>query len=89
MAYVIAEPCLGTKDAACVEVCPCDCIHPRPDEAGFEEHTMLHIDPDPCIDCDLCATECPVRAIFPAAELPEEWRHYEKINAEHFGRTVD
>jgi ferredoxin len=24
MAYVIAEPCIGTKDNSCVEVCPVD-----------------------------------------------------------------
>ena len=29
MAYVIAEPCVGTKDTACVDACPVDCIHPR------------------------------------------------------------
>ena len=29
MAYVITEPCIGTKDTACVDVCPVDCIHPR------------------------------------------------------------
>src|SRR6185369_1378005 len=28
MAYVIAEPCIGTKDTACVDACPVDCIHP-------------------------------------------------------------
>ena len=32
MAYVITEPCIGTKDTACVDVCPVDCIHPRKDE---------------------------------------------------------
>ncbi len=26
MAYVIAEPCIGTKDTACVDVCPVECI---------------------------------------------------------------
>jgi NAD-dependent dihydropyrimidine dehydrogenase PreA subunit len=26
--YIIAEPCIGTKDTACVDVCPVDCIHP-------------------------------------------------------------
>ena len=36
MAYVIAEPCIGTKDTACVDVCPVDCIHPRKDEPEFE-----------------------------------------------------
>ena len=29
MAYVIAEPCIGTKDTACVDACPVDCIHPK------------------------------------------------------------
>ena len=29
MAYVIAEPCSGTKDTACVDACPVDCIHPQ------------------------------------------------------------
>ena len=27
MPYIIAEPCVGTCDTACVEVCPVDCIH--------------------------------------------------------------
>jgi len=26
MAYVIAEPCIGVKDTACVDACPVDCI---------------------------------------------------------------
>jgi ferredoxin len=34
--YVICEPCIGTKDTACVDVCPVDCIHPRKDEPEFE-----------------------------------------------------
>ena len=28
MAYIIAGPCIGTKDTECVDVCPVDCIHP-------------------------------------------------------------
>ena len=35
MAYVIAEPCIGTKDTACVDACPVDCIHPKKDEERF------------------------------------------------------
>ena len=27
MTYVVAEPCVGTKDRACVEVCPVDCFY--------------------------------------------------------------
>ncbi|HXU07590.1 MAG TPA: ferredoxin, partial [Blastocatellia bacterium] len=41
MTYVIAEPCIGTKDTACVDVCPVDCIHPRKDEAEFEAAELL------------------------------------------------
>ena len=26
MAYVIAQPCIGVKDASCVEVCPVEAI---------------------------------------------------------------
>ena len=64
MAYVITEPCIGTKDAACVDVCPVDCIHPRKDEATFEAAEMLYIHPDECIDCGACVPACPVEAIF-------------------------
>jgi ferredoxin len=60
MPHVIAEPCIGTKDTACVTVCPVDCIHPRKDEADFGEAKQLYIDPDTCIDCGLCVDECPV-----------------------------
>ena len=27
MTYIITDPCVGTCDTACVEVCPVDCIH--------------------------------------------------------------
>ena len=43
MAYVIAEPCIGTKDTACVDACPVDCIHPKKDEADFDSATQLYI----------------------------------------------
>ena len=45
MAYVIAEPCIGTKDTACVDACPVDCIHPKKDEEAFATEEMLYIDP--------------------------------------------
>ena len=35
MAHIIAQPCIGTKDTACVTVCPVDCIHPTKDDADF------------------------------------------------------
>ena len=58
MAYVINEPCIGTKDNSCVEVCPVDCIHPTPDEPDYDEVEMLYIDPEECIDCDACVEAC-------------------------------
>jgi NAD-dependent dihydropyrimidine dehydrogenase PreA subunit len=64
MAYVIAEPCIGTKDTACVDACPVDCIHPKKDEDGFARADQLFIDPVECIDCGACVPACPVSAIF-------------------------
>jgi len=66
MAYVIAEPCIGTKDTACVDVCPVDCIHPRKDEAEHEGVTQLFINPVECIDCGACVPVCPVDRNFRA-----------------------
>jgi ferredoxin len=86
MAYVIAEPCIGTKDSACVDACPVDCIHPKKDEAAFSAEEMLYIDPVECIDCGACVPVCPVSAIFAADDLPEKWKHFEERNAKYFGR---
>lgn len=84
MAYVIAEPCIGTKDNSCVEVCPVDCIHPTPDEPGYEEAKQLYIDPDECIDCDACVEACPVNACFAEDQLPAEWVDYVELNAGYY-----
>jgi ferredoxin len=84
MAYVICEPCRGTKALKCLEVCPVDCIHPKEDEAGFEEEEQLYIDPEECIDCGACAAVCPVEAIYPEEDVPEKWKEYIKKNADYF-----
>jgi len=84
MTYVIAEPCITTKDTACVEVCPVDCIHPTKDEDEFEGAEMIYINPDECIDCGACAPECPVEAIFDEGDLPEKWAAFTKKNADYF-----
>lgn len=54
MPYVIAEPCIGVKDTACVDACPADAIHPRADEADFSSVNQLYIHPIDCIDCGAC-----------------------------------
>src|SRR5665647_1283737 len=84
MAFVICEPCIGTKDTACVDVCPVDCIHPRKDETDFATAELLYIHPDECIDCGACVPACPVEAIFVLDEVPEKWKRFIEINAEHF-----
>ena len=68
MPFVITDPCIDTKDTACVDVCPVDCIHPRKDEAEFATATMLYIHPDECIDCGACVPACPVSAIYDSLE---------------------
>lgn len=81
MAYIIAEPCVDVKDASCVAVCPVDCIH------GTDADNMLYINPDECIDCGACVPECPVSAIFPEDQVPEQWRQYIEMNYAYFGKT--
>ena len=78
MAYTICEPCVGTKDTACVDVCPVDCIHTKDGER------MLYIDQEECIDCGDCEPECPVEAIFAEEDTPDEYEKYVQINADFF-----
>ncbi|MGQ4598397.1 4Fe-4S binding protein [Nocardia sp. R6R-6] len=82
MAYVIAAPCVA--DYSCLEVCPADCIRPRPDDPEFMRAEQLYIDAQTCIDCEACVTACPVDAVFEASRLPRKWGEYKNINAEYF-----
>ncbi len=66
MSHIIAEPCVGVKDAACVDVCPVDCIYGSEDESTDQ----LFINPEECINCGLCIDACPVEAIFIEEEVP-------------------
>jgi NAD-dependent dihydropyrimidine dehydrogenase PreA subunit len=86
MAYVIAEPCIGVKDAACIDACPVDCIHPKKDSEKFAPEEMIYIDPVECIDCGACVPVCPVSAIFALDDLPEKWAEFAQRNAAYFGR---
>ena len=72
MPFIITDPCIDTKDTACVDVCPVDCIHPRKDEPEFAQSTMLYIHPEECIDCGACVPACPVAAIY---ESPDATPH--------------
>ena len=87
MLYVIAEPCIGVKDTACVDACPVDAIHPGKEDAAHAAADQLYISDD-CIGCGACVPVCPVSAIFAEDELPEKWSHYAAINAAWFAQNA-
>jgi NAD-dependent dihydropyrimidine dehydrogenase PreA subunit len=84
MPYVITSPCIGQKDASCVDVCPVDCIHPMPGEPDFESATQLYIEASECIDCDACVDACPVDAPMPLSSVPESEAASVAANAAYF-----
>jgi ferredoxin len=61
MTHVVTDQCVKCKYLDCIEVCPVDCF--------YEGELMVVIDPQSCIDCGVCVSECPVKAIKP--EAPE------------------
>jgi ferredoxin len=82
MPFVITDSCIDTKDTACVDVCPVDCIHPRKDEAEFAQTMMLFIHPEECIDCGACVPACPVAAIYESVDAtPSSQRDLVEANA--------
>ena len=82
MTYVITGSCI--KDDSCIEVCPVDCIHPKPGDPDFETAEQLYIDPELCIDCDACVEACPVDAIFAEFEIPEKHDYALELNSRFF-----
>ena len=74
MTFVVTESCIRCKYTDCVEVCPVDCFHEGPN--------FLVIDPEECIDCQLCVPECPVEAIFDEQDLPDDQQQFLALNAE-------
>lgn len=72
MTFVVIDKCIRCKYTDCVEVCPVDCFREGPN--------MLVIDPDECIDCNLCVPECPVDAIFAEDDLPEDKKNFTELN---------
>jgi NAD-dependent dihydropyrimidine dehydrogenase PreA subunit len=82
MPFIITDPCIDTKDTACVDVCPVDCIHPRKDEPEFTTATMLYIHPEECIDCGACVPACPVAAIYESVDaVPSHQKALIEANA--------
>ena len=72
MTFIVTEQCIRCKYTDCVDVCPVDCFHEGPN--------MLVINPEECIDCNLCVPECPVDAIYSEDDLPEDQQHFLALN---------
>ena len=69
MTHIITSLCV--RDRGCIEVCPVECIVPGQPVA---EWPWMYIDPDTCIDCGACESECPYSAIFPSDEIPSAFK---------------
>jgi ferredoxin len=74
MTYVVTESCIKCKYTDCVDPCPVDAFREGPN--------MLVIDPDDCIDCDLCVPECPVNAIFRDKDVPTDQLQFTQLNSD-------
>lgn len=104
MSYVVTRPCIGTKDRSCVEVCPVDCFYDigksKKKKRNYNEQygvpakdandtDMLMINPDECITCGACETECPVEAIYEDSGVPEEHKEFVAFNQEETAALSD
>jgi ferredoxin len=74
MAYVVTDNCIDCKYTSCAAVCPVEAFHEGPDR--------LYINHETCIDCNACVPECPVDAIFPDYDVPEQWKAAIEIGKE-------
>ncbi|MCH7759924.1 ferredoxin family protein [candidate division TA06 bacterium] len=77
MAYIVTDNCKDCMFTQCVSVCPVDCFY-----GDSEKDKMIYIHPEECIDCGACVPECPVEAIFPEEEVPENMQQYIQINSD-------
>ncbi|PIM95197.1 Ferredoxin II [Candidatus Hodgkinia cicadicola] len=66
MPYVVTDNCIQCKYTDCVEVCPVDCL--------YEGKNFLVINPNECVDCGICESECSAGTIKPSDEINlEQW----------------
>ncbi|PHS13221.1 MAG: ferredoxin [Blastopirellula sp.] len=79
MAMVVTGACFGCKYTDCIVNCPVECFH--------EGEKMLYIDPEECIDCGACVSECPVEAIYYEDDVPESMHGFIALNAEMSQKT--
>ena len=74
MTFVVTDNCIKCKYTDCVAVCPVD--------AFFEGRNFLVIDPDICMDCELCVPECPADAIVQDEKISPDQAQFLELNAE-------
>lgn len=79
---VITDSCI--KDMHCVSVCLRKAIHPKQDEAGYDDARQLFINPKKCTSCGSCIAVCPTGAIYAIEDLPEELSHFAEMNAAYY-----
>lgn len=72
MTHVVTDNCTDCRFTRCVSVCPVECFH--------HDDRMVYIDPNVCIDCGGCVTECPVEAIFDGFDLSDDDQHWVEMN---------
>jgi len=70
LTFVITKPCIGVKDASCLDVCPVRCI------STTDDADMYFIDEEACINCTYCEPVCPVNAIFDEFKMPSDQREF-------------
>jgi len=74
MTVVVTENCIRCKYTDCADVCPVDdCFREGPN--------FLVVDPDRCIDCNVCIPECPAEAIKNDYDLSPDEQKYLDLNA--------
>lgn len=71
MPSVVNDSCALCK--SCVEVCPVDAFREGPNQ--------VVVDPNVCIDCGVCISECPQEAISSSDEADEKWVRFNEEKA--------
>ena len=74
MAYVVNTAGVDQKYQVCCSVCTVDAVR--------EMENYLVIDPDDCIACNACVSECQVDAIFYEDDVPDDEIHWIEKNEE-------
>ncbi len=102
MSFIIGSKCVGVCDTGCITACPVDCIHGPIDIEGSGAEVpelqkqaklaglQLYINPDECIECGACLSECPVEAIYESEQetIDADEKEYIHKNYNFFGVDI-